>query len=84
MARYIKQEMPDLQGTGETKCYYRLEKRQNLSTKELLKRAGAHGILDEGILKHALSKIAEQLVEDWRMAIPLRLMVSVLSRQRLA
>jgi len=64
MARYIKQEMPDLQGTGETKCYYRLEKRQNLSTKEFLKRAGAHGILDDGILEHALSKIAEQLVEE--------------------
>ena len=64
MARYIKQEMPDLQGTGETKCYYRLEKRQNLSTKEFLKKAGAHGILDDGILKHALSKIAEQLVEE--------------------
>lgn len=64
MARYIKQEMPDLQGTGEAKCYYRLEKRQNLSTKEFLKRAGAHGILDDGILKHALSKIAEQLVEE--------------------
>lgn len=64
MARYIKQEMPDLQGTGETKCYYRLEKRQNLSTKEFLKKAGAHGILDDGVLKHALSKIAEQLVEE--------------------
>ena len=64
MARYIKQEMPDLQGTGETKCYYRLEKRRNLSTKEFLERAGAHGILDDGILEHALSKIAEQLVED--------------------
>ena len=64
MARYIKQEMPDLNGTGETKCYYRLEKRRNLSTKEFLKKAGAHGILDDGILKHALSKIAEQLVEE--------------------
>lgn len=64
MARYIKQEMPDLQGTGETKCYYRLEKYRNLSTKEFLKRAGAHGILDDGILEHALSKIARQLAED--------------------
>ncbi len=64
MARYIKQEMPDLQGTGETKCYYRLETRRNLSSKEFLKRAGAHGVLDEGILEHALGKIAEQLVED--------------------
>ncbi len=31
---------------------------------EFLKKAGAHGILDDGILKHALSKIAEQLVEE--------------------
>ena len=64
MARYIKQEMPDLQGTGESKCYYRLEKRQNLSSKQFLKRAGAHGVLDDSILEHALSKIAKQLVED--------------------
>ena len=64
MARYIKQEMPDLQGTGETKCYYRLEKHCNLSTDDFLGRAGAHGILDEDILKHALSKIAEQLAEE--------------------
>lgn len=64
MARYIKQEMPDLQGTGETKCYYRLEKRRNLSSKEFLKRAGAHGMLDDNILEHALSKIADQLVEE--------------------
>ncbi len=64
MARYIKQEMPDLQGTGETKCYYRLEKRRNLSSKEFLKRAGAHGVLDDNILEHALSKIADQLVEE--------------------
>ena len=64
MARYIKQEMPDLQGTGKTKCYYRLEKRRNLSTDEFLERAGAHGILDKGILEHALSKITEQLVEE--------------------
>ncbi len=64
MARYIKQEMPDLQGTGEKKCYYRLEKRRNLSTDEFLKRCGAHGLLDAGILEHALSKIADQLAEE--------------------
>lgn len=63
MARYIKQEMPDLNGTGETKCYYRLEKRRNLSTKEFLEIAGKYGMLDAGILEHALSKIAEQLAE---------------------
>ncbi len=64
MARYIKQEMPDLQGTGEKKCYYRLEKSRNLSSDEFLKRCGAHGLLDKGILEHALGKIAKQLAED--------------------
>lgn len=64
MARYIKQEMPDLNGTGEKKCYYRLEKRRNLSTKEFLEMAGKHGMLDAGILEHALSKIAENLAEQ--------------------
>ena len=64
MARYIKQEMPDIHGTGETKCYYRLEKTRNLSTEEFLEHIGAHGILDENILRHALGKIARQLVED--------------------
>lgn len=64
MARYIKQEMPDLNGSGETKCYYRLEKRTHLSTKQFLAKAGKHGILDEGILEHALSKIARYLAEQ--------------------
>ena len=56
--------MPDLRGTGETKCYYRLEKRRNLSTKEFLEIAGKYGMLDAGILEHALSKIAENLAEQ--------------------
>ena len=64
MARYIKQEMPDLQGTGETKCYYRLEKRCNISTKEFLEKAASYGILDEDTLKHTLAKIARQLAEE--------------------
>ncbi len=64
MARYIKQEMPDLRGTGETKCYYRLEKQRNLSTKEFLKRVGAHGMLSESVLEHALTNITDQLAKD--------------------
>ena len=64
MARYIKQEMPDLQGTGETKCYYRLEKRQNLSTHPLWTPAGAPATPADGILNHPLRNIAEHLVEE--------------------
>lgn len=64
MARYIKQEMPDLHGTGETKCYYRLEKQRNLPTAEFLKRVAAHGVLSESVLEHALTNIADQLAKD--------------------
>ena len=59
MAKYIKQEIPDLHGTGETKCYYRLQKSRNLSTKEFLEYIGKHGLMDDGVLKHALGKIAD-------------------------
>ena len=64
MARYIKQEMPDLNGDGENKCYYRLEKRRQLSTREFLSIASHHGMLDEGVLKHALATIADNLAEQ--------------------
>lgn len=63
MARYIKQEMPDLRGSGEKKCYYRLEKRRNIASKEFFEIAGKHGILDAGILEHALGKITRTLTE---------------------
>lgn len=64
MAKYIKQEIPDLHGTGETKCYYRLQKSRNLSTKEFLEYIGKHGLMDDGVLKHALGKIADGLAEQ--------------------
>ena len=64
MARYIKQEMPDLNGDGETMCYYRLEKRRQLSTKEFLAIASHHGMLNSGILEHALTTIADHLAEQ--------------------
>lgn len=64
MAKYIKQEIPDLHCTGETKCYYRLQKSRNLSTKEFLEYIGKHGLMDDGVLKHALGKIADGLAEQ--------------------
>ena len=63
MAKYIKQEMPDLNGTGEKKCYYRLEKSRNISTKEFLNIIARHEMLNVGILEHALNGIADNLAE---------------------
>ena len=34
MAKYIKQEMPNMNGTDEPHVYYRLKTDRNISTKE--------------------------------------------------
>ena len=36
MARYIKQELPDLRKTGEKKAYYRLKTERNIDFNLLL------------------------------------------------
>ena len=36
MAKYIKQEMPDIRQTGEKKVYYRLKTERNIDTKEFI------------------------------------------------
>lgn len=43
MAKYIKQQMSDLNGKGEDKSYYRIQKYGNVSTDKLL-----HRICDRG------------------------------------
>lgn len=63
MARYIKQEMPDLNGTGEEKCYYRLQKRGNVDTEHLLHRICDHGgsALARGTVMHVIETLSEEL-----------------------
>ena len=36
MAKYIKQEMPDIRQTGEKKVYYRLKTTRNISSNEFI------------------------------------------------
>ena len=36
MAKYIKQEMPDIRQTGEQKVYYRLKTERNINSKEFI------------------------------------------------
>lgn len=64
MAKYIKQEMPDMNKTGEKKCYYRMENAGNVSTQELIKHICSHAQgLTEGGLLHALTAVSEELSE---------------------
>ncbi len=62
MAKYIKQEMADIQGTGENKCFYRLQSSGNLSSKELIKRIAQPGSgLSEGTLAHVLQSLTDEM-----------------------
>lgn len=42
-AKYIKQEMPDMNNTGEQKCYYRMDITRNVDTEELMERMSRPG-----------------------------------------
>lgn len=65
MAEYIKQEMTDLNYTGEQKCFYRLKTNQNISTKELIRRMTAHGSsLNRGEILNVIITLTTQLAEE--------------------
>lgn len=63
MAKYIKQEMPDLNGDGSNKCYYRMQKAGNISTKQLVRHICSHaGVgLSESVIIHALDEVADEM-----------------------
>ncbi len=63
MAKYIKQEMPDLQKTGNNKCYYRLENAGNIDTDKFLDSIASHGgcCLTKGTLRNVMTDIATEL-----------------------
>ena len=64
MAKYIKQEMPDLQQTGEQKIYYRLKTNRNIDTPEFV-RSLSHTFngMKEGDIIRVLMATAEHLGE---------------------
>ena len=63
MAKYIKQEMPDLQKDGSKKCYYRMQSYGNVSTDKLIHAICMHGGvgLSESVFRHALEDLAFEL-----------------------
>lgn len=63
MAKYIKQEMPDIHKTGEKKTYYRMQLSGNVDTDELIKKICLHGGvgLTAGNLRHALEEIVREM-----------------------
>ena len=62
MAKYIKKEMPDLNGIGKTGAYYRMETYRNIGTEEFIdKCAKRGGGLQRSALVGALALVTDEL-----------------------
>jgi len=74
MARYIKQELPDLRRTGEKKAYYRLKTEQKIDFHQFIDRISSHNSgISRGdafrVLMHAIDTLAELLAEGYSVTI---------------
>lgn len=64
MAKYIKQEMPDLNGMEEPQVYYRLRTTRNISSKEFVKMISRNGAAtDRAEIEGVLIRMADGLAE---------------------
>ena len=74
MAKYIKQELPDLHKTGEKKAYYRLKTERNIDFQHFIDRISSHNSgISRGeairVLMQATDTLAELLAEGCSVTI---------------
>lgn len=73
MAKYIKREMPDLNGTGQTQAYYEMEVYRNISYSEFVERCTLHGGMQRstivGTLAHVCHELALQIAMGYSVTI---------------
>ena len=74
MAKYIKQELPDLKKTGEKKAYYRLKTNRNIDFQDFVEYMCEHGSgINKGealrVLLRATDTLAELLAEGHSVTI---------------
>ena len=74
MARYIKQELPDLRKTGEKKAYYRLKTERKIDFSQFVDFVSSHNSgISRGeafrVLMHATDALAELLAEGYAVTI---------------
>ena len=64
MAKYIKQEMPNMNGTEKPQVYYRMKTERNIGSKEFIKLICKNGsAMDRAELEGAIIRIADGLAE---------------------
>ena len=65
MPQYIKKEMPDLNGTGEKKAYYKLKTWRKLEFKEFVKRCSSiHRAYGKSIIEGVVTTVCEHLAYE--------------------
>ena len=74
MAKYIKQELPDLHKTGEKKAYYRLKTERKIDFNQFIDRISSHNSgISRGeaihVLVHATDILAELLADGYAVTI---------------
>ena len=74
MARYIKQELPDLHKTGEKKAYYRMKTERKIDFNQFVDLVSSHnsGISKAeafSVLMHATNTLAELLAQGYSVAL---------------
>lgn len=63
MAKYIKQEVPDMRGEGQTKAYYRMKTIRNIGMEEFVEIMTRHGGMSRGTAIAALMQASDTLGE---------------------
>ena len=74
MARYIKQELPDLHKTGEKKAYYRMKTKRKIDFNQFIDLISSHNSgISRGeafrVLMHATDILAELLAQGYSVTI---------------
>jgi predicted histone-like DNA-binding protein len=65
MPQYIKKEMPDLNGTGEKKAYYKLKTWRKLEFKEFIKRCSSiHRAYGKSVIEGVMTAVCEHLAYE--------------------
>ena len=63
MAEYIKREMPDMNGTGERKAYYKVKTYSNLSSEDFVKKICYPG---SGLNQGDVAKVMCRMVDEMK------------------
>lgn len=69
MAKYIKQEMPDMAGTGEKKSYYRMKTEHHFDAEKFVKWMTRYSGIGRGDAMRVLMQASETLAELLAMGI---------------